>query len=172
MTQNKSLTIEDIKKKVEKLLKTTGVKKLPVNIDKIARSLELEIEYQPYDEPFSGVLIRNGNEATIGVNSKHHEHRQRFTIAHEIGHYLFHQGDLMIDKTISINYRGNETVVDYQKEKEANLFASELLLPTKLLTKELKKFQIDLNDDDQIKDLAQKYNVSQQALMIRLSREL
>lgn len=172
MMQDKVLTIEEIKKKVEKLLKATGVKKLPVNIDKVAETLGLDIEYQAYDEPFSGVLIRNGDEATIGVNLNHHEHRQRFTIAHEIGHFLFHKGDVMIDKTISINYRGNESVVDYQKEKEANLFASELLLPTRLLSKELRKFEIDLNDDKQINKLAKKYNVSQQALMIRLSREI
>lgn len=161
---------ELIEKKVEKLLKTTGVKKMPVDVEKIAEKLGLNIEYKPYEGKFSGVLIRHGDNATIGVNSQHHEHRQRFTIAHEIGHYLFHQGDLIIDKAISVNYRGNDEHVNYQKEREANFFASELLMPTKLFLKELTKYQIDLNDEDQIKELATKFQVSQQAFMIRLSQ--
>lgn len=170
MTINKNVSEEMIEKKVEKLLKAAGIKKLPIDVEKIAELLGLNIVFQSYDEKFSGVLIRqSNNKGTIGVNSLHHVNRQRFTIAHEIGHYLFHEGDLMIDKAISVNYRGNDTNIDYQKEREANCFASALLMPTKLLESELKKHQIDLHDDVQIAELATKFQVSHQAFMIRLS---
>ncbi|HVZ80512.1 MAG TPA: ImmA/IrrE family metallo-endopeptidase [bacterium] len=169
MAVSKNETQEQITKRVEKLLKMAGISRLPVDVEKVASQLGVDIKYQSYDGKFSGVLIRHGDRATIGVNSQHHPNRQRFTIAHEIGHYLLHQGDLMVDKTISVNYRGNDTHIDYQKEREANLFASELLMPTKLLSKDLNKYQIDLDDEDQIKELASKYQVSQQAFMIRLA---
>jgi Zn-dependent peptidase ImmA (M78 family) len=170
--KDKTISDENITKKIEKLLKVAGISKLPVDVTKIAEILGLNIKYQPYDDNFSGLLIRHGNEATIGVNSVHHENRRRFTIAHEIGHFLLHKGDLILDKDIRVNYRGavNEHV-DYEKEREANMFASELLMPTKLLSKDLKRHQLNLMDDEQIEELATKYQVSRQAFMIRISQK-
>ena len=41
-----------------------------------------------------GMLVRDEGKGTvmIGVNSLHHLHRQRFTIAHECGHLVLHEG--------------------------------------------------------------------------------
>ena len=54
-------------------------------------------------------------------------------------------------------------------EKEANLFAAELLMPETLLLQDLAgRNALDLHDDRYIPELAQKYGVSVQALMFRL----
>ena len=38
----------------------------------------------------SAVLVQKAKTATIGVNALHHPNRQRFSVAHELGHYLMH----------------------------------------------------------------------------------
>ena len=54
-------------------------------------------------------------------------------------------------------------------EKEANLFAAEMLMPEKFLRHDLAgRASLDLYDEDYIPQLAQKYGVSVQALMFRL----
>ena len=53
------------------------------------------------------MLVRSDdNEAVIGVNSAHHINRQRFTIAHELGHFCLHKGkDVHIDRSFRVNRR-------------------------------------------------------------------
>ena len=56
------------------------------------------------------------------------------------------------------------------KEKEANLFAAELLMPAKFLRQKLEGKRLDLLDDsDFLEKLASKYKVSSQALSFRFS---
>ena len=53
---------------------------------------------------------------------------------------------------------------------EANLFAAELLMPERLLTKDIAEVEsLELDLEDQLEKLAKKYGVSQQAMAIRLS---
>jgi Zn-dependent peptidase ImmA (M78 family) len=56
------------------------------------------------------------------------------------------------------------------EERDANLFAAELLLPRGLLEKDVESFDaISATDDSQLRELARRYEVSLQALLIRLS---
>jgi Zn-dependent peptidase ImmA (M78 family) len=64
-----------------------------VPVEQIAESYGIELRYEPAEQELSGALIRKGRkEVVIGVNSSHHPNRQRFTIAHEIAHFLLHEG--------------------------------------------------------------------------------
>ncbi len=138
----------------------------------IANHLGIKIEYQSIQDDTSGCLLRDKDGNTvIGVNSLHHENRQRFTIAHELGHYLLHKGELtFIDKKFKrINFRGGSSVsTDTVDEIEANRFAGELLMPQEFLIKDILKSD-DIEDGGLIGDLAKRYKVSRQALTIRLT---
>ena len=75
---------------VEGLLNRSGVTKAPVPVQQIAQDLNIEVRFSPTREDVSGALVVKGGAAFIAVNDAHHENRQRFTIAHEIGHFYLH----------------------------------------------------------------------------------
>lgn len=76
------------------------------------------------------ITIRNAswflmrNDKTIWINKRDSHRRQRFTIAHELGHYLLHK-----DAEEEILYRRTWLITKDPKEKEANYFAASLLVP-------------------------------------------
>jgi Zn-dependent peptidase ImmA (M78 family) len=121
----------------------------------------------------SGMVHRKPDgTAVIGVNSMEAPTRQRFTIAHELGHLLLHKDeDLHVDERFPIAFRNPKSsqAID-DKEIEANQFAAELLMPEEFILKDLKGKDLDIEDDDLVAELAAKYEVSTQAMTIRLSR--
>jgi Zn-dependent peptidase ImmA (M78 family) len=159
---------------VRKLLEDQGVQSLPVPIDQVARRLGAQIRYIPFegDGEISGMLFRNSEQAVIGVNSLHHPNRQRFTIAHEIGHLLLHKGtEIHVDKALfNINLRDSVSsrALD-RNEIDANRFAAELLMPKHLLTADLEQQDVDLESEEDLSGLARRYRVSVQALTFRLA---
>ena len=167
-----------IRKIVERVLCEADVNDAPVDIEVIARNLSVQVRKEPADKDLSGFLLRDlkSKLVVIGVNSSHHKNRQRFTIAHELGHLLLHDGEIVhVDKDnqgFKVNLRDVKAGqgVDIT-EKEANLFAAEILMPASFLAKDLKGLGgLDLLDDeDSLKKIARKYKVSVQALTIRLS---
>jgi Zn-dependent peptidase ImmA (M78 family) len=163
-----------IRKLTEDLLEKHGVTRPPVPVDQIARKLGAEIRRQPTEADLSGFLLRDTERVIIGVNSNHPSTRSRFTIAHELGHFLLHEGERMhVDRTgpmSRIRLRGEVasqgTDLD---EREANLFAAELLMPAKFITRDLEQIkEPGLEDDALMKRLAKSYGVSVQALTFRL----
>jgi Zn-dependent peptidase ImmA (M78 family) len=160
-----------IQELVDALLARFRVKGPPVQVVQIARKLGLELQHHAFDkEEFSGILVREGGRAVIGVNSSHHPNRQRFTIAHEIGHFLLHGGDrIFIDRSYNVSFRSSVSSLGTDLEEiEANTFASYLLIPEGFLCKDPDAVDIDIEDDVAIKRLARKYRVSPQAMAYRL----
>ena len=120
------------------------------------------------------MLIRSDDKTVIGVNSLHHTNRQRFTIAHECGHLLLHKGkDVHIDRSFRINRRDevSSQAIDH-KEIEANRFAAELLMPYDMIMSDLVEYDIDIEDEEELRGLADKYQVSVQALTHRITNLL
>ena len=163
------------KKKIEtltqKILGECNVGEPPVPIEAIAQRYGLQIRFQALQSDLSGFLYREQGDGVIGVNSIHAKVRQRFTIAHELGHFLLHQNDsLHVDRAVHVKFRSNlakqGTDVD---EMEANSFAAEILMPRALIEREFEQSEpIDVLDEDFIIRLAHRYNVSIQALFLRL----
>jgi Zn-dependent peptidase ImmA (M78 family) len=165
-----------IRELAEKLLEEHCPNGAPVDVQRIAESLGIEVKREPVDDDLSGFLYREPNtgHAVIGVNANHHENRRTFTIAHELGHFLLHESETVHLDSRSSGYtlqlRSPESATGENiNEREANLFAAELLMPAKLLEKELRKKDLDLLEDESVlKALAKKCRVSVQALTIRL----
>jgi len=58
-------------------------------VEKIAKELGAQVRFAPFDDELSGMVHIKDGVPIIGVNSLHHPNRQRFTIAHELGHLEF-----------------------------------------------------------------------------------
>jgi Zn-dependent peptidase ImmA (M78 family) len=159
---------------VLQLLDEAGLDHAPINVEEIAQRRNAIIHKQAVDDDFSGYLFRDTARlaAVIGLNSDHHPNRQRFTLAHELGHFLLHTGDeVHIDRQFIMKRRdGKSSEGTNVEEVEANLFAAELLMPEHFLFQDIEQFGgIDLLDEKTVGWLAQKYRVSQQAMTIRLT---
>lgn len=159
-----------INSEVEKLLTAARVNDAPVPVEKIARSVGVNVAYNNFNNEVSGLLVRKPGEAVIGVAKEQSKERQRFTIAHELGHYLLHEGDeVHVDKMFRVNLRSplSSTAEDVE-EVEANAFAASLLMPMRFLIADLQDVALDIDDPEQIEELAKSYEVSTQAMTYRL----
>lgn len=164
------------KKRIETLAKSLlekyETKGTPIDVVEVATKHGLEVK--PYDlGDVSGVLHINNDKGIIGYNPKHTKVRQRFTIAHELGHYVMHKntGDIFIDNSFNqIHYRDEKSSTgEIVKEQEANAFAAALLMPEDALVKEIKNHNFDLADESAFTELADLFNVSIQAMTYRIS---
>lgn len=159
----------------DRVLEEQGVTRPPVPVKRLAQAAGAKIVYQPYEQEVSGFLYRDRSRVIIGVNSGHHEHRQRFTIAHELGHYVLHElgsGVVHVDKAFRVRLRDELSTQGTDVEEiEANTFAAELLMPAEFVRRDLDVSDpFDIEDETVIKRLAGLYKVSPQALHLRLAR--
>jgi Zn-dependent peptidase ImmA (M78 family) len=169
-----------IEKHVNELLEINRIIEPPINVEMIASNLSITVTKHPYDskENLSGMLIRDGDNVIIGVNESNSTERQRFSIAHEIGHYLLHEGKLIVDRDIKyqVNYRNSKSSLGIDSEEiEANQFASALLMPDKFIIEDLKEYEFDIDDsniEDVSRELADKYGVSFTAMLLKISSKL
>lgn len=137
----------------------------------MAKRLGAEVRYEPLDGDLSGMLFREEGRTIIGVNALHPKSRQRFTIAHELGHLQLHEGyGIHVDHGFPIwrKRNGRSSQGLDLDEIEANGFAAELLMPTKMLERDLHVLELDYEDDELTRHLADRYKVSLQAMAIRL----
>lgn len=117
-------------------------------------------------------FVKDGKKV-IGVNSLHSVTRQRFTIAHELAHFVLHlerlETKVHVDKGVlrrdTLASEGTDDV-----EIEANTFAAEFLMPKSLLVTALAGKNLDLEDDEAIASFAKKFKVSPMALQYRLQQ--
>ena len=174
-------TREQINRLAEQLLKRADVSKPPVPVERIARLLNVEIRYVPFQGDISGMVAREQGRAVIGVNTVHAISRQRFTIAHEIGHLElghslegFGQDGMHIDRDFKVKLRdGKSSQATDPTEIEANAYAASLLMPRAMLMQERELSSgFDIEDDRLIQGLASRYKVSPQAMTFRLSNLL
>ncbi len=149
-----------------------GNKSLPIPIETIVSNQGIKLLSYDLGEGMSGVLIIEQGEATIGYNKNEHRVRNRFTIAHELGHFMLHkEKDLFVDKDFKIMFRtipSND--VNEIHEKEANEFAASILMPEDLLRREIDLLDLDYTDENAVKILAKKFDVSPISMSIRISK--
>jgi Zn-dependent peptidase ImmA (M78 family) len=142
------------------VLSKRGQARLPIPVSQIARDLGVAVFIRPFPNALSALILRHGSNAFIGVNSHHAPVRQRFSIAHELGHFVLHHADHHF-----IEYAddlGGETPgYDWENERAANQFAAELLMPAESLRKDARTTSVAR--------LARRYDVSQEAMGFRMA---
>lgn len=165
---------KSIQKRVRTLLEKQGVTVAPVPVERIAKSLEAQVRFSPLDDELSGMIYVKKGTPIIGVNALHHPNRQRFTMAHEIGHLLLHRAEITkeihVDKefpTVLMRDVVSSTGIN-EMEIEANFFAAELLMPAEFLVRSLDDQPFDIDDEGAVSALAKEYKVSVSAMKYRL----
>lgn len=116
--------------RAERLLKSLGVEHPEeIDLEAIAWHLGvLSVKVRTLDGCEARIVGR-GNHAIISVDPRAIPRRRRFSIAHELGHWVFHRGKTRICRPEDIQERSNGAAI----EQEANRFAADLLLPRYLL---------------------------------------
>ena len=133
----------------------------PVDLDKIAHELGLKIYAEQLEDGVFGKLVRDSNVPSgfsIHVNAYDSPARKRFTIAHEISHYILHKDLINVEIVDMTMYR---SMLSSEYETQANRLAAEILMPANLVKREF------ANDQD-VTSLARKFDVSLAAMEIRL----
>jgi len=167
------MTNQQVEARAEQVLRDTETYRVPVQIDVVAHRLNLTTEAAALREDVSGMLVVEGDRGAIGYNSTHAPVRQRFTIAHEIAHFLLHlkknrKSQLFIDRFVFRRDEKSATGSD-REEVEANRFGAALLMPASLVRKEIRRHDLDLDDAEGIDFLARRFQVSTAAMTNRLT---
>ena len=114
---------EAVRARLETVSSSDGHLTVPVDPEKIAEQFGLEVVRAPLENNVGGfILKKNGEVVRIYVNSNDSQERQKFTLAHEIGHYWLHRDDG------ELSTRGTDPV-----ERWANSFAAELIMPARYI---------------------------------------
>lgn len=141
---------------------------VPVPVKSIPAMLGLKLRAAFLGSGISGMLEKKGDSFLLTVNATDPDTRQRFTLAHELGHYMLHRhlvGDGLDDDRA---YRSTEvgkyhnTLIGPKEETEANKFAANLLMPREAINRE----RVRLNDD--VSEMARLFGVSEHAMSIRM----
>lgn len=146
-----------------------------VDVEKIAQNLGITVKRASFgEENIAGFMRRVNDQGQIFINSNESPRRQRFTLAHELGHFLLHSIlTIHVDgkSTASpIYFRDDESSKATRiKEIEANQFAAELLMPTHEINREaLKLLTKGFSLEETAVALAEQYEVSDAAMLVKL----
>jgi len=148
-------------------------RQIPVNLYGLLKELNIQLLYSPLKDNLSGIIQKIDDNYRIIVNETHSETRKRFTIAHELGHFIYHRdliGDGIAD---NIAYRCefpneyNNPNIGSREETEANKFAVNLLMPHEIVESYRKKIT-GISDNELVEKMANEFNVSKQAMAIKL----
>jgi len=160
------------KSRAREIIARFGITHPPVAVQTIAEQLGIAVRYVPLDDELSGMIFFR-SAPIVAINSLHHPNRQRFTLAHEIGHFELHLQEIgqevHIDKKFLAFARDPRSSGGFDpKEIEANSFAAELLVPRAMLLEQLQNVVVDVEDDRLIKHLAKRFQVSEQMMSFRI----
>ena len=145
-------------RKAEELLRDADIAVPPVDVKGLAESLFLQIVHSDTGEHGGRALLEYGQ---IHINASESPAGQRFSIGHEIAHYLLHRDGFVFsphEDPESELYAANPAS---ELEREANYFSSVLLVPPRWIRK-------DVDAGFMPADLAKRYQVSQEVIFIAL----
>lgn len=142
----------------KELLKRHAVRRLPVDPEVIAEAEGIDVVYAEFNEEAAAAIsgLYDASSNRIIVNKSLPGNRKTFTIAHELGHFVMH-----LDYAKSQAYRALPRSNFHRNkpahEKEADVFAANLLVPCEVL----KKYKDVANIDE----LAELFAVSREVIV-------
>src|SRR5450830_1063546 len=139
----------------------------PLIVANIERSKHFTMVFYPMGDRLSGMCVKGTGSTVIAINSAMSVGRQHFSMAHELFHVYF-------DSSLSIAICSSRIGIGNKIEKEADQFASFLLMPPDALAAEI--VRIKKKPDDRLTvtnvvELEQHFGVSRQAILFRLVKD-
>lgn len=162
-----------IEELVETVFEDTQLRSIPVKIIPIVKYYGFAVFQSAMPDNESGYIIVSEKtiegfnaKKVIVFNSNHSDRRNRFTVAHELAHYIFHASEEL--------YAHRDAGDSSIEEVNANSFASALLMPKKELESAVKQIKNEFFDSVPesvlVSRIADEFNVSRQAAEVRLRK--
>lgn len=137
---------------------------LPVRVTDVAKKLGIEVQQFQLRSNLDAMLVKEASNGDFKVvsNMSQNNHRKRFSLAHEIGHYVKNYQDWPSEKKAAIAEMRNSRSADGFDPEEiwANQFAAALLMPASIV----RKYWAQGKTDEQ---MAKIFDVSNQAMNLR-----
>ena len=146
------------------MLEAAGVIGPPVPIERLIAGCGVRILPWKF-ENVDGLVVEQDSGAVIYVNSTQATTRQRFTLAHELGHHLLrHVDEFYVDLggELSPNATAEHPDYNWRAERAANEFAANLLMPSAMVRHASTRTK-------NVRALAVQFNVSPPAMGFRLT---
>ena len=147
-------------KKAEELLRDADITVPPVDVNGLAEPLFLQIVHSDTGEHGGRALLERGE---IHVNASESPAGQRFSIGHEICHYLLHPDGFVFSAHEDPESELFAEDPASELEREADYFSGVLLVPPRWLRK-------DVDAGLMPAELASRYQVSQEVIFIALKQ--
>lgn len=138
----------------------------PVAVGAIAKDFGITVMKSTMPGSISGEIRETEGKVTIKVNRHDVKERQRFTIAHEIAHFLLHRDRLANGITDDVLYRSGLTD---DLERQANRLAADIIMPYNLIQVALANLN-SLKAEEKLKNISELAQVSLAAVRIRLGK--
>jgi len=140
----------------------------PIKIGAIAERLGVKVLLSTLPRGISGQIGQENNDFIIRINRHEAKQRQRFTLSHELAHFLLHRDRIVAGGGWSENILLRAPNQPIQIEYEANRLASDLVIPSPLLKKAIAGHTGPMTDEV-IEGLARCFAVSTAAMKIKLN---
>lgn len=166
---------KEVIERAQKFCEENNIDTYPVNIVELCEKQGISVFEAYLPKEVSGFIViqeenfENYNtNRLIVVNLSDLASRKRFTIAHELAHYILH-------KPVNENlYAHRDAGQNGGIEREANIFASNLLMPEHLVKNAVQDYAIcsenELFDFQIVRMIASDFAVSSQAAQVRLEQ--
>ena len=171
--QEKKYDVNEMPEVAQMILDRLGIEEVPIPIVAIMKSLNFQVVAGELKDEISGIigidddLAKNFKSSkVIAINNKDNVGHQRFTMAHELAHYLF---DFDVSNQIVYYNTYNNFEDENEEERRANYFAANLLMPEKKFKKEFDNVVIKNNLYVTVEKLSQIFQVSGEAVRRRIS---
>lgn len=168
---------EEVRFRAKQFCEDHGINEYPVKIVNICNDLGLSVFEEYLNPDVSGLIVvdenkwdKYGTDRFIVVNRSDSPERRRFTVAHELAHFVLHREEETLYAHRDTVRKG---VVLDKKEHEANYFATNVLMPEELVTDrvyDIKMWHGNVPTKIIIRDVAQNFLVSESAAEVRLKQ--
>jgi IrrE N-terminal-like domain len=155
--------MNDRLRSAERILQELGIEcPQDIDLEAIAWTLGAAVKYRPLDK-CEAMIVGGERRALITVNSKAIPARRRFSIAHEIGHWHHHRGRILFCGARDI---GNPADDALNPEKQADQFASDLILPGSMVRPRIIKMRRPTLAA--VREIADEFDVSDTATLLKI----
>lgn len=140
----------------------------PIRLPDLARALGVSVKAATLAPGISGEIrpAEGGNGFVIRINRHDPPKRQRFTVAHELAHFLLHRDEIGAGIEDDVLYRSN---LSDRREHQANRLAADILMPDDLVG-EAREEAEEIGVGDVVLHLAEIFGVSEAAMRIKVER--
>jgi len=157
---------------IERLIKGQGI-----SLNKNASSSEIArgTNRSSTSGDFIGEIRKNGDEYQILILGSDHYYRKRFTMAHELAHFVLHKDSIDRLGSISDSTQYQSEGITEEQEREANAYAAEILMPEDKVREIFDETYRNQNGKEQntkeqntIEEMSKMFQVSPRAMRLRL----